>query len=265
MSDYEFIEVSNETSKLGRIDLDRPDSQNALRPDMLEEIDDAREAFEADEGTRAILFAGNGDNFSVGADVSGGMGGGEDADPNRSGVEMSRAGQQVFGNLRRSDLPVVAAVDGYALGGGMELTMGCDLRVAAESATFGLPEHNLGLLPGWGGTVRLARLVGESVARNVVFTGDHFSAEQMYDWGYLVDVYPDGEFEERAVEFATDIANGPPLSQMYTKRSMLAGAQSIEAGLEVEAHAFGHLLDTEDLMEGMSAFYGDGEPDFQGK
>lgn len=264
MTDYQFIEVGKETTKLGRITLDRPDSQNALRPDMLEEIDDARQSFETDEETRAIVITGNGDNFSVGADVSGGMGG-DDGDPNRSGVEMSRAGQAVFGNLRRSDLPVVAAVHGYALGGGMELTMGCDLRVAAEGASFGLPEHNLGLLPGWGGTVRLARLVGESVARNVVFTGDHFSAEQMYDWGYFVDVYPDDEFDDRAIEFATEIANGPPLSQRYTKRSMLAAADSISAGLEVEAHAFGHLLDTDDLMEGLSAFYGDGEPDFQGQ
>lgn len=264
MSEYEFIEVEKETAKLGRITLDRPDSRNALTPDMLGEIDAAREALEDDEETRAIVFLGNGDSFSVGADVSGGMGG-DGGDPNRSGVELSRHGQRVFGNLRRSDLPVVAAVDGYALGGGMELTMGCDLRVASERSKFGLPEHNLGLLPGWGGTVRLSHLVGESVARNVVFTGDHFPAERMYDWGYLVDVYPDEDFEERAIAFATDVANGPPLSQMYTKRSMRAGAESIEAGLEVEAHAFGHLLDTEDLMEGMSAFYGDGEPDFKGK
>lgn len=265
MSDYEFIEVEKESEKLGRVSLDRPDSQNALTPDMIDEIDRAREEFEADDETRAIVFTGNGDAFSVGADVSGGIGGGDDEDPNRSGVEMSRKGQRAFGNLRRSDMPVVAAVDGYALGGGLELTMGCDLRVASERSKFGLPEHTLGLLPGWGGTVRLAELVGESVAKNVVFTADHFDADQMHDWGYLVDVYDDEEFEQRAIEFAQRIAEGPPLSQKYTKRSMYAGSQSIEAGLEVEAHAFGHLLDTEDLMEGMSAFYGDGEPEFQGK
>jgi enoyl-CoA hydratase/3-hydroxyacyl-CoA dehydrogenase len=178
---------------------------------------------------------------------------------------MSRAGQRAFGNLRASDLPIVAAIDGYALGGGLELTMGCDLRVASESAKFGLPEHNLGLLPGWGGTVRLSHLVGESVAKNIIFTADHFSAERMHTWGYLVDVYEDDEFEERAMAFAERIANGPPLSQKYTKRSMRAAAEDIDAGLEVEAHAFGHLLDTEDLMEGLSAFYGDGDPDFQGR
>lgn len=264
MSDYEFIEVEKESEKLGRVTLDRVDSQNALTPEMIGEIDRAREEFEADEETRAIVFTGKGDTFSVGADVSGGMGGGE-GDANRSGVEMSRKGQRTFGNLRKSDMPIIAAVDGYALGGGMELTMGCDLRVASERSKFGLPEHSLGLLPGWGGTVRLARLVGESVAKNVVFTADHFDADQMYDWGYLVDVYENDEFEQQAVDFAQRIAEGPPLSQMYTKRSMYAGAESIDAGLEVEAHAFGHLLDTEDLMEGISAFYGDGEPDFEGK
>jgi len=265
MSDYENIETSKESEKLGHIALDRPGSQNALTPDMIEEIDAAREEFESDDETRAIVFTGNGDQFSVGADVSGGMGGGDGEDPNRSGIEMSRAGQRAFGNLRASDLPIVAAVDGYALGGGLELTMGCDLRVASESAKFGLPEHNLGLLPGWGGTVRLSHLVGESVAKNIIFTAEHFSAEQMHTWGYLVDVYEDDEFEDEAMEFARGIAEGPPLSQMYTKRSMRAGANDIDAGLEVESHAFGHLLDTDDLMEGISAFYGDGEPDFQGK
>lgn len=263
MTDYRTLEVEKESETLGRINIDRPESMNALTPETLEELDAARAAFEADGETRAIVVAGNGDQFCAGDDVSGDLGGGDD--PNRSGVEHARLGQEVFGNLRASDMPIVAAVDGYCLGGGLELTLGCDLRVASERSTFGLPEHDLGLMPSLGGTVRLQQLVGESVAKNLVFTAEHFPAERMYDWGFLAAVYDDDEFEAEAVAFAQRVADGPPIAQKYTKRAMHAAAADMDAGLEVEAHAAGHLLDTEDVAAGLAAFQSGGEPEFEGK
>lgn len=207
-----------------------------------------------------MLSGAGEDSFSVGADVTsaGAMG-------HREGTEHSRKGQRTFGRFRRSDLPVVAAIRGHCLGGGLELAACADLRVASEGSEFDLPEHDLGLIPGWGGTQRLQRLVGESRAKQIIFTSGRIPAERMAAFGFVNVVYPDGEFRERAVEFSADVAAGPPIAQRYTKRAMRAGWEDVEAGLEVEAQAFGHLMDTEDLAAGVSAFVGDGEPEFEGK
>lgn len=261
---YTSIRVERESDTLGHIVLDRPEEMNTFSPAMAEELTDALSELEDDDSTRAIVITGEGRAFSAGADVGDGMDDGGD-DPTRSGVESSRHGQSVFGQFRESPLPVIAAVDGFALGAGMELTMCADLRVASESAEFGLPEHNLGLLPGWGGSARLQQLVGESTAKYIIFTADRFSAEQMQEWQYVHEVYPDDEFDERAIDFAQSIAEGPPIAQRYTKRAIHAAAESIDAGLEVEASSLGHLLDTDDLAEGMAAFSEQREPEFEGK
>jgi enoyl-CoA hydratase/carnithine racemase len=263
--DFETIRLESPADYLAEIVLDRPDSLNTVNDGMLEDLDEAIDLLEANEGVdtdvRAILIRGEGEKaFSAGADVqsSGAM-------SNREGVEHSRKGQRVFGKLRESDLPVVAAIQGYALGGGLELSMCADLRVASEDSEFGLPEHNLGLLPGWGGTQRLQRLIGESAAKQVVFTAERFPPERMHELGFLCEVYDDEEFEEQAVEFAANIAGGPPIAQRYTKRAMREGWDSMDAGLEIEATAFGHLLDTDDLAAGVTAFVTDQEPEFEGE
>lgn len=259
----ESLRVESVTETLSRVILDRPDDLNTFTVQMSEDLVRVIEQLEADSTTRAVVITGEGRAFSAGADVSGGMG--EADSVTREGVESSRRGQASFGRLRDSELPIVAAIDGYALGAGMELSMCADLRVASARSEFALPEHNLGLLPGWGGTARLQQLVGESIAKYIVFTGDRFSATQMQDWGFVHEVYDDEEFEDAAMSFAEKVADGPPLAQKYTKRAIHAAAESVDAGLEVEAHAIGHLLDTEDLVAGMEAFHGDDEPDFQGR
>lgn len=261
---HEAIRVEQESDSLGHIVLDRPEEMNTFSVSMAEEIEAALSAFETDDSTRAVVITGEGRAFSAGADVGENMDGDTES-PTRSGVEMSRRGQSVFGQFRESPLPIIAAVDGFALGAGMELTMCADLRVASERAEFGLPEHDLGLLPGWGGTARLQQLVGESIAKYIIFTADRFSADQMQEWEFVHEVYPDDEFEERAMAFAQSIAEGPPISQRYTKRAIHAAAESIDAGLEVEANSLGHLLETEDLIEGMAAFSENRDPEFEGK
>jgi len=137
------------------------------------------------------------------------------------------------------------------------------MRVAGRSAELGQPEHNLGLLPGWGGTQRLRHIVGEGRAKEIIFTAERYDAERMAEYGFLNEVVE--EPTERAWELARDLAAGPPVAQRFTKRAMLAGRGDTDAGLEVESQAFGHLMNTDDLMEGVTAFMGDEEPEFEGK
>lgn len=262
MSDdpFETIRVEQPVEHLGTVVLDRPDAMNSINARMLEELDAAVDQLEAADDVRAVMVRGAGERaFSAGADVqsSGAMN-------HREGVEHSRRGQRVFGRFRETDLPVIAAIDGHCLGGGLELSMCADLRVASEQSTFGLPEHDLGLLPGWGGTQRLQRLIGESPAKQIVFTAERFSAERMQEFGYLAAVYEDA-FDEQALDFASDIAAGPPIAQRYTKRAMREGWEHLDAGLELESQAFGHLLDTEDLAAGITAFVTDDDPEFEGQ
>ncbi|QLG26916.1 enoyl-CoA hydratase/isomerase family protein [Halorarum halophilum] len=248
---------------VGRIVLDRPHRMNTVSAEMLDELSTAIDLLDADDEVRAVLVTGEGDRaFSAGADVQSMAAGG--ADP-LGAVELSRKGQTTFGKFEEADVPVVAGIDGYCLGGGMEFATCADLRVASERSELGQPEHNLGLLPGWGGTQRLRHIVGEGRAKEIIFTAERYDAETMADYGFLNEVVPNEQLEERALELARNLAAGPPVAQRYTKRAMLRGREDTDAGLEIEAQAFGHLMATDDLMEGVTAFMSDDEPEFEGK
>ncbi len=259
--DYETISVEIE-DRVGRLAIDRPHRMNTITTDMIEEIDDALDKLAENDDVRALLLTGSGDRaFSAGFDASTAAAG--------SGIEtaeLSRRGQQVFGRLEEIPKPVLAAIDGYCLGGGMELAACADMRLATERSQFGQPEHNLGLIPGWGGTQRLPRIVGEGRAKEIIFTAKNdYEPETMADYGFVNELVENSEFEDRAWEFAGDLAAGPPIAQRFTKRAMLAGRDDIDAGLEFESASFGHLFTTDDLWEGLSAFQGDREPEFEGK
>ncbi|MFP9191413.1 3-hydroxyacyl-CoA dehydrogenase NAD-binding domain-containing protein [Natrialbaceae archaeon A-CW1-1] len=242
------------------ITIDRPSKMNTITPTLLEELDKALDRA-VDVGTRAILLTGTGDRaFSAGAEVQTVVGDGNPIE----GVTLSRRGQEVFGRLETCPMPVVAAIDGYCFGGGMELATCVDLRLATPDSMFGQPEHNLGLLPGWGGTQRLQRLIGASRAKEIIFTAAHFDAETMEYYGFVNEIVEEG-LDERARELALDLAAGPPLAQSLTKRAMDTGWDDLDAGLEVEAQSFGHLMNTEDLAEGLAAFASKRDPDFTGK
>ena len=260
--DYEVLNVTVD-DRVGHVEIDRPHRMNTISDDVLDELAAAIDRLDADDEVRAILLSGAGDRaFSAGADVQSMAAGG--ADPIHA-VELSREGQQTFGKLEESDKPVVAAIDGYCLGGGMELATAADMRVASERSELGQPELDLGLLPGWGGTQRLARVVGEGRAKEIILTADRYDAETMADYGFVNEVVPDDEIDERAQELAEQLAGGPPIAQKYTKRAIHAGRTDGEAGLEVESMGFGHVMNTDDLIEGITAFMGDGEPEFEGK
>jgi len=247
---------------VGHVELDRPHRMNTISGDLLDDLADAVDALGEDDDVRAILLTGAGDQaFSAGADVTSMAG---SADP-IDAVELSRKGQQTFGKLEEANEPVLAAIDGYCLGGGMELATAADLRVASRRSELGQPEHNLGLLPGWGGTQRLRHIVGEGRAKEIIFTAERYDAEELEAYGFINEVTEDGELLDRGWELARDLAAGPPIAQKFTKRAMLAGRDDTDAGLEIENQAFGHLMNTEDLMEGVTAFMGDEEPEFEGK
>ncbi|AFK20502.1 3-hydroxyacyl-CoA dehydrogenase [Haloferax mediterranei ATCC 33500] len=248
---------------IGHITLDRPHRLNTISTELMDELSDALDVLEDDDEVRAILLTGAGERaFSAGADVTSIAAGGGDA---VSGVEISRKGQQTFGKLEDMDKPVIAGIDGFCLGGGMELATCADLRIATERSKLGQPEHDLGLIPGWGGTVRLQRIVGTGRAKEIIFSAERYDAETMADYGFINEVVENEDFEERAFEYAKKFAQGPPIAQRYTKRAMHNGWENTDAGLEIEAQGFGLLFTTADLMEGIAAFTSDRDPEFTGE
>jgi enoyl-CoA hydratase/3-hydroxyacyl-CoA dehydrogenase len=260
--EFTNIELHHPGNMVGHVVLDREARMNTITPELMEELSEAVDLFEADDEVHAILVTGAGDRaFSAGADVTSMA---SSAEPLEA-IELSRKGQRTFGKLEESSLPVVAGIDGFALGGGMELAACADLRIASERSELGQPELDLGLLPGWGGTQRLSHLIGESRAKQILLTAERFDAEEMAEWGFVNELVPTVEFEERVHEVAADLAAGPPIAQEFVKTAMLRGREDTAAGLEIESQAFGHLINTDDLMEGITAFMGDEEPEFEGK
>ncbi|NKE35867.1 3-hydroxyacyl-CoA dehydrogenase [Natronococcus sp. JC468] len=260
---FDAIRVEYPGEMVGHVVLDRPHRMNTISEELLDELEDAIEVLEDDDEVRSILLTGEGDRaFSAGADIQSMAAGG--ADPIET-TELSKRGQEVFGTLEACEMPVVAGIDGYCLGGGMELSMCADLRVASAGSEFGQPELDLGLIPGWGGTQRLSAIVGEGRAKEIILTADRFDAETLESYGFVNEVVDGEELEDRALELAADLAGGPPIAHRYAKRAMLAGRDDTDAGLEYEASAFGQLMATDDLMEGITAFMGDDEPEFEGK
>ena len=259
--EFETVGIEYPGDMVGEIVIDRPHRMNTINMDVLDELATAIELFEDDDEVRTILITGAGDDaFSAGADVQSMA---ASAEPLEA-IELSKKGKDTFGKLEECPMPVVAAIDGYCLGGGMELAMCADLRIATERSQFGQPELNLGLLPGWGGTQRLQHIVGEGRAKEIILTAERYDAAEMADYGFVTDVVSKNEFRDAAHDLAADLAAGPPVAQKLTKRAMLRGWEDTEAGLEIESQAFGHLINTDDLMEGVTAFMGDSDPEFEG-
>ncbi|RQH01460.1 3-hydroxyacyl-CoA dehydrogenase/enoyl-CoA hydratase family protein [Natrarchaeobius oligotrophus] len=260
--EFETIRVEYPDEMVGHVVVDRPHRMNTISDELLDELATAIELLDDDDEVRCLLLTGEGGKaFSAGADVQSMASG---ADP-LDAQELSRKGQSTFGKLESCSMPVVAGVDGYCLGGGMELATCADIRIASERSEFGQPELNLGLIPGWGGTQRLRHIVGEGRAKEIILTAERYDAETMESYGFVNEVVDNDDLEARALELAADLAAGPPIAQQFTKRAMAAGRDDTDAGLEYEASAFGHLMATDDLMEGITAFMGDGEPQFEGK
>ncbi|MUV87915.1 3-hydroxybutyryl-CoA dehydrogenase [Natronomonas sp. CBA1123] len=254
--DYTTINHSLNDDGLLEIELDRQARMNALNGDMMDEIVHLLENVDVDE-VRAVTFEGAGDRaFCAGADITGFAG----IEPHE--VEVT----PVFQTVNDFPRPTLAKIDGYCLGGGNELALACDLRIATEDSEFGFPEINLGLIPGGGGTQRAMRMLTEARAKELVFRGHRIDGELAEEWGLINRAVEEDELEETVEEYVSDLVSGPPIALRKAKKVMNEGRdQDISAGLELESQAFGLLLSTDDMMEGASAFMEDREPEFEGK
>ncbi len=258
MADYQYILVERD-ERVGIVTLNRPKELNALNFQIVSEVADALEEFDRDESIHCVVITGGGDKaFAAGADIK------EMSD--KSPIEMMTGSFRAWDRLRRIHKPLIAAVGGFALGGGCELTMHCDMIVASENARFGQPEIKLGIIPGAGGTQRLARTFGKYRTMEMVLTGELFTAQEMAAHGLVNRVVPKGEHLAEAVKLAKKVAEQPPIAARLAKDAVLAAFETqLEEGLEHELKNFFLLFSTEDMREGMRAFMEKRQAEFKGR
>jgi enoyl-CoA hydratase len=247
---------------IARITVNRPDKLNALNGVVIAELGDAVGHIEGDPGVRGVILTGTGSKaFVAGADIS------ELAEQGATeGKARAVAGQTVFRRFERCGKPVIAAVNGFALGGGCELAMACHLRIASETAKFGQPEVKLGIGPGYGGTVRLPRLIGKGRALELLLTGQMIDAQEAWRIGLVNRVVPADRLLEEAEQLLRSILENGPLAIRACLESVDAGLEmSLDQALLLEATYFGLLSGTTDMKEGTRAFLDKRKPAFHGK
>ncbi len=245
---------------IAKLSLDRPHTMNTLNKEVLEELDIGLEQIE-NKNPRCLVITGKGDRaFCAGADVQK-M---KDMD-NIEATEFSNQGKKVFNKIEEFSCPVIAAIDGYCLGGGLELALSTDIRIATKRSEFGSPEVNLGLIPGWGATQRLPEIVGDGKAREMILIGDRYKTEKMEKHGLINKVAENQEFEEKTKELAQKLSSKAPIAQKLAKKAITKGQDNKQIGYELESQSFGNLFQTEDLKEGINAFTQDRKPEFTGE
>jgi enoyl-CoA hydratase len=251
-----------QTDAVATVTICRPKVLNALNAATIQELDDCLRSVRDDTSVRAIVLTGEGDRaFIAGADITEFAG----LTPTEARA-LARRGQALCDRLERATKPVVAAINGFALGGGLELAMACTLRVAAETAKLGQPEVNLGLLPGYGGTQRLPRLVGPGRALEMLLTGEPVDAKEAWRLGLVNRVVPADRVRDEAHELAGLLASKPPLAMQYILDAVRSGMQmSLQDGCEQEATLFGLVAATEDMREGTQAFLEKRRAKFRGQ
>ena len=242
--------------------IDRPDALNALDVATLTALRDRLHELAADERTRVVVLTGAGEKaFAAGADIKYMSGLGP-----KEAKEWGALGHEVGRLLETMPKPTVAAVNGFALGGGCELALACDIRYAASSAKLGQPEINLGIIPGWGGTQRLARVAGIGFAKELIFTGRIVAADEALSRGLVQAVFDPGELREKTLELGRLLASKSPLALAAAKEAINRAFQGEHAeNLGREAEVFGDLFESEDAREGLAAFVEKREPRFTGR
>lgn len=264
ISDYKTILLDQKENGLWILTINRPDSLNALNSMVLNEMAEAlRQISELGyEDARALVITGAGSKaFVAGADIK------EMSDLQSEQAEaFAQRGQSIFHELTLLKIPVIAAVNGFALGGGCELALGCDFIYAAEEAKFGLPEVTLGLIPGFGGTVRLTRAVGQRRARELTYTGNMITAQEAHAMGLVNKVFPAAELMAGVLKTVQTITARAPIAVGFAKASINQGwDMDVEEAQKNEARFFGDLFTSEDVREGTKAFIEKRKPVFKGQ
>lgn len=243
------------------ITLNRPKVLNALNAELIGELGQAMLAAREDDSVRVVILTGSGEKaFAAGADI------GELARLSPvSAVDTARRGQAVTRLMERLGKPIIAAINGFALGGGCEVAMACTLRIASDTARLGQPEVNLGVVPGYGGTQRLSRLVGKGRAMDLILTGRNVKADEALSMGLVNQVVPPGSLMDAAREVARTLMTKGPLALRLSMEAVDGGLEmSLDDGLNWEAHLFGLCSSSEDMKEGLSAFLEKRTPEFKG-
>ena len=241
--------------------LDRPESLNALNSELLEQLDRTFADLEASAGLRAVVLAGSSPVFAAGADIAE-----MEKKSLPEGIAFGFLGQRVAERIERFPAPVIALVEGYALGGGLEIALAADFIVASEGSLLGLPEVTVGIHPGMGGATRLARLIGTAKAKLLTYTGVPVSAEEAYRLGFVAKVVPAARAREEVAELAETIASRAPLGVQWVKKVIDRGVDApLASALYLEGESAGHTFATDDRLEGMRAFLERRKPDFKGR
>lgn len=254
----ELVESSRD-GNVALLRLSRPEARNALSPEMMEQIAAELERLDPDPEVGCVVIAGSEKVFAAGADIK--------AMSERSFAEALRHPAAGFWRrLAAIKTPMIAAVSGYALGGGCELALACDMIVADDGATFGQPEINLGIIPGGGGTQRLARVIGKQRAMELVLTGRRFNAAEGQAMGLVNRVVADGRWLDEAMGLAATVAKQPPIAARLAKQAVLVAEETaLSPGIENERRLYELAMATEDRVEGMTAFLEKREPKFEGR
>ncbi|TVO70231.1 2,3-dehydroadipyl-CoA hydratase PaaF [Sedimenticola selenatireducens] len=258
MTGYSDIVVDSPKSGVQHIRLNRPEAHNALRTALLGELANALSVAEQDDQVRVVVITGSEKVFAAGADIK------EMADLNPVGIWKDKRPQH-WNSIKAFSKPVIAAVNGYCLGGGMELAMSADIIIASEDAQFGQPEINLGIIPGAGGTQRLIRSVGKALAMKLILSGEFIKAREALYAGLVAEVTQPELTLKRATTLAKTIASKSPIAVRVAKEAILAAYETpLSQGLELERKAFLFLAATEDRQEGIQAFMEKRPPQFKG-
>lgn len=246
---------------IAKITMNRPKALNALNSEVLDELDKCLDEIKANNDLRVLIITGEGRSFIAGADIKemselGGL----------EAKAFGNKGLSVFRKIETLPIPVIAAVNGFALGGGCELAMSCDIRIASNKALFGQPEVGLGLIPGFGGTQRLQRLVGQGWAKYLIYSAENIKADKALEIGLVQDVVEVEELEERVNTLAEAIASKAPIAEKLAKEAINQGAQvDIDQAMRIEENAFGLVFTTEDKNIGTQAFINKEKAEFQNK
>jgi enoyl-CoA hydratase len=260
MSNYETILVEKR-GRVAILTINRPDKLNALNAKVHEEGVAALEELRTDEEVRVVVFTGAGEkSFIAGADIS------EFAGKTSVTQRSVFQNKTLFNSIDTFPKPVIAMINGFCLGGGCELSLACDIRIASENAKLGQPEINLGIIPGGGGTQRLTRLIGEGKSMEMILTGDMIDAETALKLGLVNHVFSSEELEEKTMKMANKIADKSPIALQMAKEAVkLASRSNLDEGLRREVDLFAITFSSEDKEEGVSAFLEKRKPEFKGK